>query len=292
MTSMRSEPCNWPLAYCGESQESTGLTDYTQCPTLAGISPTMAALVERMATAYLWNWTGRQFGTCPITIRPCKDSCLDSWTTYRGRGGANAYLPWTEGGYGGPLAPGLINGQWYNFGCGGNCDTDPCSCTYVPTITLAGPVESVSEVRINGVVLATTSYRLDNHSYLVRTDGSDWPVCQDMNGNPLTDDDTFSVTYNIGVTVPAGGQVAAGVLACQMGKAACGDKGCQLPQRLQSLTRQGVTMTVLDSYGQLYMHGTTGLWIVDSWVASINASNKRAGMRIASPDRRPTRRTT
>lgn len=136
------------------------------------------------------------------------------------------------------------------------------------------------------------TYRVDNYRYLVRVDGGDWPVCQNMVSNPDTDTDTFEVTYNIGTAVPAGGQMAAGVLACQMAKAACGGAGCVLPQRLQTITRQGVTMTLLDSYNSLYENGTTGIFIVDSWVSSINASNKRAGMRVASPDTWRTRRTT
>lgn len=292
MTGPRTTPCNWPLAYCGDSQESNGVTDFTQCSSLAGLSPAMAQLIQEAAVSYLWNWTRRQFGTCPVTIRPCRDTCWEAFTVYRGRS-SNNYLPYTDGGYDGPFQPALINGQWFNFGCGGACNTDVCSCTYVPTITLAGPVASISQVRIGGEVLPPTHYRLDNHSYLIRTDGNDWPVCQDMKSDPsVLGSDSFEVTYDLGVEVPAGGQLAAGVLACQMAKAACGDKSCQLPQRLQSLSRQGVVTTVMDSYGSLYEYGTTGLWVVDNWVASIMASNRQAGMRIASPDRRPTRKTT
>lgn len=284
MTSMRSEPCTWELSHCGEAGG--------ECSSLSSLDPAVADIITRTATSYLWNWTGRQFGTCPVTIRPCRDSCRDFWTTYRGRSGVNRNIPWYEGGNG-PLQPALINGEWFNLGCGGSCNTDPCSCTYVPTVTLAGPVASVSEVKINGSVLSPAAYRVDNHAYLVRTDGGDWPVCQDMTSDP--DDpgsDSFEVTYNLGVAVPAGGQLAAGVLACELAKAACGNASCKLPQRLQSITRQGVTMTVLDSYGSMYEYGTTGLFVVDSWVGSILASNRRSGMRVASPDRRPPRRST
>lgn len=294
MTSQRTEPCNWPLAYCGESLASDGnINDANQCPSLASLAPAMQDIIERTAISYLWNWTRRQFGTCSITIRPCRDTCLEAWATYRGRGNNNMYLPYTDGGGVGPWIPALINGQWYNFGCGGACGTDLCSCSYVPTITLAGPVAAVTQIKMGGVVLDPSNYRLDNHMYLIRTDGNDWPVCQDMVADPsVVGSNTFTVSYDIGVTVPAGGQLAAGVLACQMAKAACSDKSCQLPQRLQTITRQGVTMNFLDNYAALYDTGTTGLWVVDSWVASILASNKVSGTRIASPDRRPTRRTT
>lgn len=286
MTSFRTQPCNWPLAHCGEA--STG---EPVCSSLDGLSPEMQVTVENAAVSYLWNWTRRQFGTCPITVRPCRDNCASRWSTYRGRGLPTTNLPWTEGAVG-PLNPALIGGQWWNLPCGGNCTGDICSCTYVPTVELAGPVASIDSVRLNGYILDPTAYRLDNYKYLIRTDGDDWPVCQDMVNDPLTDNNTFQVTYEIGVEVPAGGQLAAGILACQMAKAACSDKSCQLPQRIQQITRQQVQSVVLDSYGSMYEYGTTGLWIVDSWVGSIMASNRQTGSRVSSPDYRPSRRTT
>lgn len=290
MTSMRTEPCNWPLVYCGDGAES-GASGYELCSSLASLTPQMAAIVERAAISYLWNWTRRQFGTCTVQIRPCRDQCNSLWTTYRGRGWPTTNLPWFEGSPG-PLNPALIGGQWYNLPCGGGCPQDDCSCQYVPTVDLAGPVASVTEVRLNGAILDPSAYRVDNYRYLIRTDGGDWPVCQNMVSDPLTDDDTFLVTYEIGVEVPAGGELAAGVLACQMAKAACNDKSCQLPQRIQQMTRQQVQVTVLDNYGSMYQYGTTGIWVVDSWVSSIMASNRQTGMRVASPDVRPVRRTT
>lgn len=288
MTSFRTEPCNWPLAHCGEA--STG---EPVCSSLSGLSPEMQVIVQNAAISYLWNWTRRQFGTCPVTIRPCREECLGSWTTYRGRGWPTTNLPWFEG-FPGPLNPALIGGQWFNLPCGGGCSGDKCSCNYVPTVDLLmGPVASIDSVVIGGEVLDPLSYRLDNYRYLVRTDGGDWPVCQDMVQDPtVIGSDTFQVTYQIGVAVPSGGQLAAGILACQMAKAACGDKNCQLPQRIQQITRQQVQTTVLDSYGSMYEYGTTGLWVVDSWVSSIMASNRQTGLRISSPDSRRTRRTT
>lgn len=291
MTSMRTEPCNWPIQYCNDGAAS-GASGYELCTALASLSPEMAALVERYAISYLWNWTRRQFGTCGVTVRPCRDDCADRlWTSYRGRGWPTTNLPWFEGSPG-PLNPALIGGQWYNLPCGGGCPQDSCSCEYVPTVELAGPVASIDEVRINGVVLASSAYRVDNFRYLVRTDGGDWPVCQNMTADPLTDPETFQVTYQIGTAVPAGGEIAAGVLACEMAKAICGNGGCKLPQRIQMVTRQGVQSLVLDNYDTMYQYGTTGLIVVDMWVSSIMASNRQSGLRVASPDIRPVRRTT
>lgn len=288
MTSFRTQPCAWPLAYCGD-----GGADET-CAAVAGLSPAMQTIVQNAATAYLWNITGRQFGTCPVSIRPCKKDCMSAnWSTFKGYSWQNMNLPFFGDGsvgLGSAINPALIGGQWYNLPCGG-CQNDICSCTFVPTIDLLGPVASVDLVTQNGVALDPATYRIDNYRFLVRTDGQDWPVCQDMVAD-LTEDNTLEVSYQIGVEVPDGGKLAAGVLACQMAKAACGDGSCELPQRIHSVTRQQVSVTVLDSYDAFYMNGTTGLFAVDSWVNSINFSRTRAGTRISSPDRYDRRRTT
>src|SRR3546814_4772015 len=45
--------------------------------------------------------------------------------------------------------------------------------------------------------------------------------------------------------------ISAGRLANELAKAACNDKSCGLPQRVQSITRQGVTVAVLDSFDDI-----------------------------------------
>lgn len=105
---------------------------------------------------------------------------------------------------------------------------------------------------------------------------------------PITEIDTFQVTYMRGIDVPMGGQVAAGRLACELAKAACGDNTCALPKRVQTITRQGVTVGLLDSFDDVDK-GRTGIWLIDSWVASMNIPQSRAG-RVLSPDRRSSSR--
>lgn len=281
--SLRTAPCDWPLAHCGEP-----VTGEVSCAALDALDPALAEMIEEAAVSYLWNWTGQKFGLCSVTIRPCRETCLDWNTTYRGNGRGTGYpgLPW----YGGDgLSPALIGGQWFNLPCGGSC-AGSCSCGPVEQIDLGSGVDSVTSVMLDGVELSASAYRLDNNRYLVRTDGGTWPDCQDMSADPSTPgSNTFAVTYASGVPVPAGGQLAAGVLACQLAKAACGDAACKLPQRVQRVSRQGVEL-LFDDMSTLWTQGGTGLWIVDSWIASVNVS-KRGG-RVASPDFRPVRRTT
>lgn len=281
--SWQIEAPNWPLAYCGEPD------GVETCSSLAGLSSSMEPMVTQMATTFLWNATRQQFGTVTMSVRPCRENGIP-WSTYRGARPTSFQIPWygTYGAWGSPVNPALIGGQWFNLPCG-SCG-DRCSCDWVEKILLPGPVASIGQILLNGAVLDPSVYRVDNGHQLVRLDGTQWPMCQNMAGNPATDPNTFEVTYDIGVPVPVGGQIAAGVLACQMAKAVCRSSSCELPQRIQTITRNGVTVAMLNQYDELYKELTTGLWIVDSWVASIN--RRRGGARVASVDRPSIRRTT
>jgi hypothetical protein len=268
-------PCDWPVIYGGTCMDSA--------------TPEQKALYEQLATEFLWNWTNRIYGPCPVTIRPCRADCSSLESTFWGGG------PYTGGsaanGAGAPWAPALIGGSWFNLSCG-RCSGDGCSCSAfgTPALRLPGPVASIEEVRIDGTALDPINYRVDNHSLLVRLDGAGWPPCQDMSGDSTADEGTWQVTYLQGVEVPMGGQVAAGLLACELLKAATGDRSCQLPQRVQTISRQGVTVTMLDSFDDLEK-GRTGIWSVDSWVASVTKPLK--GGSVYSVDiPRPRHRVT
>jgi len=263
-------PCAWTVSYAACST----------CAPLDDMSEEERATFEGMAAEFLWNWTLRQFGICSVALRPCRADCV-SWTTFFGGG------PFPRG-IGGPGRswPYLIDGKWFNqrgCGCRGSC-----TCAVPNSLELPGPVSAVTEVLIDGDVLAPAAYRLDGN-LLIRLDGETWPSCQSLE-LPATEDGTWQITYDRGQEVPAGGQIAAGLLACELAKAACHDSTCQLPQRLQTVTRQGVTLAMIDKFEGLDK-GRTGLWLVDSWVASV--IQPRRSSRVFSVDvRRPVNRMT
>lgn len=146
------------------------------------------------------------------------------------------------------------------------CQRLVCDCCRLEEVWLPGPVDSIIEVLIDGVVLDPTLYRVDDHRWLVRLDGEKWPVCPTP----------FEVTYLVGLPVPAGGEAMVAELACEIAKAACDDKTCRLPRRITALSRQGVSITFE------HFTGLTGLFEVDSWVDAV----KRLGMtpRVSSVD--------
>lgn len=263
--SLRTAPCQWPLA---------PLT----CDALDDLDYGLDDDIRQMATSRLWNWTGRVFGLCELTIRPCKRRCPESETTYAGATG----VPGTPG----PWRPVLIDGDWINLRCG-RCG-DVCSCTTVSSIRLPGPVDSIVSVVVDGATVDPSAYRVDNRSQLVRQDGSSWPDCQDLS-KPAGEVGTWSVTYKRGVPVPKGGQVAAAMLACEMAKAIVAPKDCQLPRRvIQSVTREGITLG-FDLFEDIEK-GKTGIWMVDDWVASVVHRPKRS--QVMSPDTMRPRSTT
>lgn len=238
-------------------------------------------LYVEMATEYLWNWTNRKFGLCEVALRPCREDCIEGRSTFFGNGG-----PWPNG-IGALWRPAIIGGQWYNIGCG-RCG-DRCGCGHVDQLRLPGPVHSIEAIVIDGATVPSGNYRVDDNRYLVRLDGEAWPTCQDFE-LPVSAEGTWQVTYKRGVPVPSGGSVAAGVLAIELAKAACNDSTCQLPRRVQTVTRQGVTIAMLDAFDDVEK-GHTGIWLIDSWLSSMN--NAPQPSRVYSPDVRPKgRRTT
>lgn len=256
-------PCDdWPVRWvCDVSAES---------PSATGIAVTSA-------TRILWSLSGRQFGTCTTTLRPCRTDCTSSWPA----GGWDMWSMPTTYGYG------YLDGMyWYPLGCG-NCDTGGCSCAAVSETRLPTPVDHIVSVKVDGAPLVTGAYRVDNNRLLVRTDGSQWPRCNNLN---LNDDQagTWSVTAAYGQAVPESGRVAVGELACEMLKAMRGED-CRLPAGVTQLVRQGITIQYPD-IGQLLKDGRTGLYLTDLFLASENPNGLRSRARVYSVDRPTYRR--
>jgi hypothetical protein len=160
----------------------------------------------------------------------------------------------------------------------GRCSNDPCYCDTVDSLTLPKNVTGIVKVTVDGVVLPESAYRLAGNR-LWRLDGGYWPVCQEIS-KPSTEVGTWELVYSTGTPVPVGGEIAAGVLACELAKAACGDPSCGLPARWSSVQRQGVSINALSA--EELTAGRTGLWLVDSWVQSVTGTRKASA--VYSPD--------
>ncbi|MFE7963414.1 hypothetical protein ACFU0X_10225 [Streptomyces cellulosae] len=213
-------------------------------------------LAVEIATDLLWRLTAGRYGLCAQLIRPCRRSCITpDWLQLDGRSGRL-------------LRPVNFGGRWFNIGCG--CVADDCGCGPVDAIDLPGPVHDVVEVRIDGEPLSVGKWRLQRmgpRSRLLRTDGGSWPTCQDM-ARPDTEPGTWSVMYLRGRKVPAAGIRAVSTLACEVLKQ-CTGQPCRLPDRVKSVTREGISYAVYDP-GEDLDKGLTGLREVDAWIRAVN----------------------
>lgn len=230
------------------------------------------------ASQVLFELSGRQFnGICAQTIRPCRAGC-GCWGGLAAlTGGIISDGAYPEGFAGGFMWGGL---GWINDG------GDPCGCGCLSQIDLPGaPVVAITKVKIDGVDLPTTGYRVDERRYLVRLPDSGgnplaWPACQNM-ALPDTQPGTWSVAYTAGVAPPQAGKHAAAQLACELYKADSG-QACAIPPTTRRIVRAGVEvdMLILD-----WVAGAqTGLIHVDTFLAAYNPRRIRRRATVFSPD--------
>jgi hypothetical protein len=242
-------------------------------------SPTATGRAAMSATEILWAMSGRQFGTCEVTLRPCRRTCYGDgwWSSYGG--------PW-EAGYAGdynyPYA-------WLDLGLSCGACSGGCSCTEISEVILPSPVSQIISVMMDGTPMATggAAYRVDNNRLLVRTDGQKWPLCNDLS-KADTEPGTWSVTAAYGKDVPVSGQLAVGEMACEILRAMRGND-CRLPAGIQQIARQGITIS-FPEVGALFRDGRTGLYLVDSFLAAVNPDQLRSRSRVYSVDRTAQRR--
>lgn len=240
--------------------------DTSTCTGWADVPPTVQTYATEFAKVVLWAATGRRYGLCNRVVRPCAAPEPVLYRTYP----VDRYWSlWSPPGSGGVL-PMEVSGCGCTVGCG--CEPSQ--------VTLPGPVDSVTEVRVDGAVVAPSGYRLDG-DILVRLKPDAWPLQQDL-GLAVTEVGTWQVTYVQGVAVPVVLNNAAGVYACEVAKARQGGT-CQLPSRITSISRQGVDVQLLSTEDYLDK-GLTGFEQVDQVIRALNPDGLRARPRVLSPD--------
>ena len=177
--------------------------------------------------------------------------------------------------------PGICEGYLRPCGDACACSFYACGCDRLAAVWLRSDVLTVTEVDIAGEILDPDLYRLDG-AYLVRLDGGAWPCCQNM-GAAVGQPDTFTITVTYGAAVPAAGLAAAKALTSELVRSCTPGESCDLPSRVTSITRQGVSMVMLDPMNFLD-NGRTGLYAVDLFLSTVNPHGLRRPSRAWSPD--------
>jgi hypothetical protein len=220
------------------------------------------------ASELLFGLSGRRYaGSCQKTVRPCQTKA-GCGTQVLSRGhivqwGGSGWM-WDEG--------------------------SSCGCSPLDRVLLSGyPVREIVQVTIDGAVVDSDTYRLDDNRWLVRMNDPDtgealsWPSCQNL-ARQATEDGTFAVTVLHGVDPPASGQLAAAQLACEIYKA-CAGADCALPQGTTRVARQGVVIERLafSAWGLQDGIWRTGLTLVDAFLNSVNPDRLTRAPVIWSP---------
>ncbi len=250
-------PCSWDVVIPGEL-----CPDWDSYPTATQDSALW------LASTYLWAATGRQYGPCPVVVRPMQNRgqpvVYQDFPLYPGQASS------------GPTGPFLFAGQWFNQGCATACCRSACA------LVLRGPVASVDEVLIGDEEISPSTYRVDVSGgawLLVREDGTCWPSCQNASA-PSGDPDTFTVTYQLGRALPEALAIATAQLACQFAKSISGGV-CKLPTSMTRLSRQGVEVEVATPDPPT---GDTGIREIDQVVWALNPSRRQSPPLLLSPD--------
>lgn len=99
--------------------------------------------------------------------------------------------------------------------------------------------------------------------------------------------ETLRVTYTFGSTVTKAAEQAVLHLARQLWLECHPEEGeCELPERVTSVNREGLSYTIFDPMTFLDQ-GRTGIPKIDIWLASVNPSRAKRPARVYTPDAPP-----
>jgi len=142
------------------------------------------------------------------------------------------------------------------------------------------PVLKIHTIRNRyGKILDPSDYYLVDHSTIHIKAGTPWTPCN------------TEITYEYGAEVPMAGKMAAKTLATEFAKLWSGDEECMLPQRVTSVSRQGVSYTILDNQ-EFIAELRTGLYAVDLFLKTVNPDNAKRKAKVFSVDNPRARRYT
>lgn len=216
------------------------------------------------ASEVLFIRSGRQYGVRTVKVRPENGRC-------------SGLLP--------TRADFALRQGWCSCGLGSR----RCRCDDPSSLFLGlGAVQSVTEVRIDGVAISASEYRVDEATWLVRLPDADgsrqvWPTFQRID---LDDDETgtWSVTLQVGTGVPEMGRQAAAELACQYSMAGSGDDDCALSPRMRDVVRDGISFGVLmPGVAEALAAGNIGLPLCDLFLSTVNPKGLRRRGRVLFP---------
>lgn len=154
----------------------------------------------------------------------------------------------------------LVSGDELALG-GGACHAD--------LILPDRPVLTIDTVTVAGTVMDADLYELRGDNRLHRLDGTHWTA-------------QTVVDYTTGSNIDEGAKLAVSRLAMELAKLAMPDGKCGLPERVQTVVRNGVTFALLDP--QTFLDGgRTGIYIVDLFLTAQHHLAQGPSSSVVSP---------
>lgn len=220
------------------------------------LDPNIKRLCEVYASACMTSLTLGRVGGAPVTVTPA------GWRRHFGHYASYNTLP-------GEYIPGRF---FYGAYPSAHDLKHVLAVFETHAIALPGPVAGVTEIRINGAVLDSSNYRVEDGKWLVRMGGGSWPC-----------DEDFTVTYLNSHPVDEMGSHAAGVMAAEWLKLLTtdGKKNCRLSASATSVSRQGITMELTTG---MFPEGVTGIPEIDAYLMLFNPFGVKVAPRVYSPD--------
>jgi hypothetical protein len=222
----------------------------------------------QVASQLLWSMSGRKYtGVTTVTERY---TCVLR---------NNRMGPSTK-----TNSPVLFGGDVYNIPSGDYDEYSELTADGLSPdarIRLRGrPVTKIHAIRNKtGAIINPSSYYLVDHSTIHIVAGTPWTPCN------------TEITYSHGTPVPIAGRMAARTLAMEFAKLWAGDDDCALPQRVTSVSRQGVSYTILDNQ-EFIAELRTGIYVIDLFLKTVNPDNARKKAKVFAVDVPRARRYT
>lgn len=162
------------------------------------------------------------------------------------------------------------------------------------------PVTDIIAVREEGADQDVTDYHIDEWTYIVKDNGEQFPrranwyaAAGDTDDNEDSDGGyVFEITVEYGIPAPRLIKRATRALACALycdATGAAAPSSCSLPDRVTSVTRQGVTMEI-DNFTNLMNDGSTGIYEVDLAVRVFNPTRMQSPSFVWTPETSTSRR--
>jgi hypothetical protein len=222
----------------------------------------------QVASQLLWSMSGRKYtGVTTVTERY---TCVLR---------NNRMGPSTK-----TNSPVLFGGDVYNIPSGDYDEYSELTADGLSPdarIRLRGrPVTKIHAIRNKtGAIINPSSYYLVDHSTIHIVAGTPWTPCN------------TEITYSHGTPIPITGKMAARTLAMEFAKLWAGDDDCALPQRVTSVSRQGVSYTILDNQ-EFIAELRTGIYVIDLFLKTVNPDNARRKAKVFAVDVPRARRYT